>query len=161
MFALSAAMSGHMQTGRLTVTCVSAVATLMKNKVMQMVNLEKAVAWLEEMKEESIDAAKKLKNKVDQETLDDFEQTAANCRTLLDALRWVPVTERLPDEGVPVLVTYIGYNTKKAHSDGIAKWSIEANSHNGGWLWNYEDTSVAVEITHWRPLPAPPEGSKT
>lgn len=68
-----------------------------------MVSLEKAVAWLEEMKEESIDAAKKLKNKVDQETLDDFEQTAANCRTLLDALRDLKEDQRRGNQKIKEL----------------------------------------------------------
>jgi hypothetical protein len=71
---------------------------------------------------------------------------------------WVSVSERLPDDGVPVLVTYIGFNDGKPHSDGVAKWSIEENAYVGGWLLESDSSEVTVEITHWKPVPEPPKG---
>jgi len=71
---------------------------------------------------------------------------------------WVSVSERLPNDGVPVFVTYIGFSDRKPYSDGVARWSIEENGYNGGWLWELDRSEVAVEITHWKPLPEPPKG---
>ena len=71
---------------------------------------------------------------------------------------WVSVSERLPDDGIPVLVTYIGFNDGKLYSDGVAKWSIEENGYNGGWLWEIDGSETTVGITHWKPLPEPPKG---
>lgn len=71
---------------------------------------------------------------------------AAGGRPELDAggtEGWVPVGERLPEPGVPVLAYW-----KRPGGEG----AIVAVRENppGGWFWN-------VPVTHWRPLPAPPE----
>lgn len=60
--------------------------------------------------------------------------------------RWIPVTERLPEEGVPVLINYIG--TDGEVYAGCFWWE--------GSLADCEE-DVAVPITHWMPLPEPPE----
>lgn len=61
-----------------------------------------------------------------------------------DALRpaWVPVTERLPEHTVCVLVAY---------SNGAVE--VDAWGHDG---WMDEDLSNGA-ITHWMPVPEPPE----
>ena len=62
--------------------------------------------------------------------------------------RWIPVTERLPEEFVSVLV-YIP-------SDSPFQTVREAYFVNGSWgakMWIYG----ADEITHWMPLPEPPK----
>lgn len=70
--------------------------------------------------------------------------------------RWIPVTERLPENGVPVLINYIGNNDGKYHPDGTAAWT-----DHGCFWWDGRlkdcDTEVTVPITHWMPLPEPPE----
>ena len=63
-----------------------------------MTELERAIQWLEELKEESRTAAKALKNEVSEEIIEDFNQEVDNCRVLLDALRWIPCAERMPTE---------------------------------------------------------------
>ena len=82
--------------------------------------------------------------------------------TIITALQayqpWIPVSERLPTDGTPVLITYVGFNDGKFHSDGVATWSIEENGYNGGWLWEIDGSEATVEITHWKPLPEPPKG---
>ena len=71
-------------------------------------------------------------------------------------MEWINVKDRLPKDEVPVLVAYIGINDRKLYADGMA------NIRYGGWCW-YEDyygdndEKVAVTITHWMPLPEPPE----
>ena len=70
---------------------------------------------------------------------------------------WISVKKKLPEPDVPVLVTYIGYTDKKPYSDGVAKWSLELNGYNGGWVWTLDESEVTVEITHWLPIPKPPK----
>ena len=70
--------------------------------------------------------------------------------------RWIPVEERLPENGVPVLINYIASDGGKYHPDGTAVWT-----DYGCFWWEGSledcDTEVAVPITHWMPLPEPPE----
>ena len=65
--------------------------------------------------------------------------------------RWISVTERLPEEGVPVLINYIGTDGE-IYADGVAVWA-----ECGCFWWEGSladcDTEVAVPITHWMPLP--------
>ena len=69
--------------------------------------------------------------------------------------RWIPVTERLPEEGVPVLINYIGTDGE-AYADGVAVWTECGCFCWGGSLADCEE-DVAVPITHWMPLPEAPE----
>jgi hypothetical protein len=73
--------------------------------------------------------------------------------------RWIPVEERLPENGVPVLINYIASDDGKYHPDGTAVWT-----DYGCFWWEGSledcDTEVAVPITHWMPLPEPPEVAK-
>lgn len=69
--------------------------------------------------------------------------------------RWIPVTERLPEEGVPVLINYIGTDGE-VYADGVAVWTECGCFWWEGSLADCEE-DVAVPITHWMLLPAPPE----
>lgn len=73
--------------------------------------------------------------------------------------KWISVEERLPEEKVPVQVTYLGYTDKQPRADMLAC------IYCGKWCyWDGEPCSYeecVVEITHWKPLPKPPkEGNK-
>jgi hypothetical protein len=59
--------------------------------------------------------------------------------------RWIPVSERLPEEDVDVLVmTNYGMHVADLDEDGL--WNA---SHGDSWQF--------PEPTHWMPLPEPPE----
>jgi hypothetical protein len=68
---------------------------------------------------------------------------------------WIPVTERLPEDGVPVLACYIGYNS------GLLRTDLLACRHEDVWCyWHGEPCSYNkcnVIITHWMPLQEPPK----
>ncbi len=67
-----------------------------------------------------------------------------------DAMRWIPVTERLPLYGQDVLAvrTYgDGEKCQEVLMAHIAVW----NEETGKKWWN------ATNITHWMPLPEPPK----
>ena len=110
-----------------------------------MTELERAIRWLEELKEESRTAAKALKNEVSEEIIADFNREVTNCRVLLDALRWIPVNNGLPktDDDVEVVT-----------DDGLV---LFAAYFHGAETWWWQ--SRPIKVTHWRPLPeAPKEG---
>ena len=70
--------------------------------------------------------------------------------------RWIPVTERLPENDCPVLVTYLGFHDRSPRANMLAYIDRDL-----GWCWWNDDipdwTPCAVEITHWMPLPQPPK----
>lgn len=74
------------------------------------------------------------------------------------AQRWIPVTERLPEEdGERVLVYPVGkyygevltFCKYPRQGDGV-----KANS----FIWTCEGITHMEDITHWLPLPAAPKG---
>lgn len=60
--------------------------------------------------------------------------------------RWIPVTERLPEEQKNVIAyTDVGSFAETAHWTGY-RWEK---------TWDFE---VLYGVTHWMPLPEPPKG---
>lgn len=74
------------------------------------------------------------------EILDAYERGRAN------ALKWIHVTERLPERFVYVLVMTDFGEAAVARLKGNGRWYI-------GW-----DNDQYAGITHWMPLPEPPKG---
>ena len=84
-------------------------------------------------------------------------------------MKWISVDERLPPPDEP----YTNYLVWVAYGEGayseIATYWPEAKDHNYGFLarsahWEIEDWNVSEEIyqhviTHWMPLPDPPEAT--
>jgi hypothetical protein len=78
-------------------------------------------------------------------------------------VRWIPVTDQLPDFGVPVWlheagIMYVGERSEDA--DGWL-WAKCYDSHyydktEGRWKSFSADIDDAYEPTHWMPLPEPP-----
>ena len=70
-----------------------------------------------------------------------------------DAVKWIPITERLPDfEGCLLCMrkTVFGFNMQ-----GVLYYEDGEFSYDG--IHSLEDGTV----THWMPLPKPPEGYET
>lgn len=68
--------------------------------------------------------------------------------------KWISVEERLPEYGVSVLVA-------DAREGFIGKWWLKAgtDTRNGKDFW-VDDSDYGfsfAEVTHWMPLPEPPE----
>lgn len=68
--------------------------------------------------------------------------------------KWISVTERLPDPGEPVLL-YIRWD-----DDGDRMIAYGRRRERTGWqAWNavLGELLKGYTVTHWLPLPAPPE----
>lgn len=63
----------------------------------------------------------------------------------LERERWIPVSERLPEEGVWVLVA-----THEVNSLGYFRYAQTAYLLGSEWY------QVNGSVSHWHPLPAPP-----
>ena len=68
--------------------------------------------------------------------------------------KWVPVTERLPEEDVPVLACYVGYRSHLLRPDLLACRYEDEWCHWDGEPCSHEKCKVI--ITHWMPLPELP-----
>ena len=71
----------------------------------------------------------------------------AELRKLREETRWIPVTERLPEEGMDVLVWWYGSHLRIGRYNGRDKSFVVGRYY-------------APDVTHWRPLPKPPEEGK-
>ena len=69
---------------------------------------------------------------------------------LREAQRWIPVTERLPKTEKPVQV----YMPKLYMSVQTGFYTKYYGEDDGEW---YEHWVASGDVTHWRPLPEPPE----
>ena len=63
--------------------------------------------------------------------------------------RWIPVGERLPEDGSDILVYC---------NDGEESRIVDCNYDNGVWFdCVFNTVMVFKNITHWMPLPKPPK----
>jgi len=85
------------------------------------------------------------------EHVDHWTGTAAGyfkeLHALREQVRWIPVGERLPNAKEWVLVNKIG-------ETGLNAYVAETRFGMDDWENDFE---ALTEITHWMPLPAPPE----
>ncbi len=88
-------------------------------------------------------------------SIEEMADHLITCGVTLDnqvsSSKWIPVTERLPEEYEPVLV----YDPSMDHGQYVmeATWSVD------GWMTEFDfDHDENPGITHWMPLPEPPKG---
>ena len=90
--------------------------------------------------------------------LQKVESLEAENNRLRDERRWVPIGERLPEEGVKVLVSCPGC---KCPEIGWLQWW--PGWPEGKLCWTLGDELdrgfLPSWITHWQPLPPGPEGN--
>ena len=110
------------------------------------------------------------------ECANEHEQLAAWLEELAErreAERWIPVSERLPDDLEPVNITWINHDPESYYADIKDKpFTATGVYFNGQWYWwstlctdilteyshNFDDViDTSIEITHWKALPEPHE----
>jgi len=79
---------------------------------------------------------------------------AADVIEELSKPKWIPVTERLPEDDVPVLACYVGYRSHLLRPDLLACRYEDEWCHWDGEPCSHEKCKVI--ITHWMPLPELP-----
>ena len=105
-----------------------------------------------------------------------IERLTAENAALREKQRWIPVTERPPEERVLVNVVWVNRVPEpyyKKIKGGL--FSDTACFYRGRWYWDspavldllaeYGEDEIdlvdeAVEVTHWMPLPEAPEGGE-
>lgn len=75
-------------------------------------------------------------------------KAASSLRT---ASQWIPVEEKLPDEGQSVIIFAYG----EVHSWMARRRSFRTHSTRD-WLWQSLNGIPKNRVTHWQPLPDPP-----
>jgi hypothetical protein len=96
---------------------------------------------------EQLEIACHEKDDLVQATLNSLAALREENKALKVANRWIPVGERLPEDDVWVLATAENTVFPAAHSARFEQhWYLELSR----CLWG-------SKITHWRPLPEPPE----
>ena len=110
-----------------------------------MTDLQRAIKWLEET--ESYNRLWSGIFHQDPEQSEELAETANHCRVLLDTLRWVPVSERLPESGDSDEKGYV----MTLDTSDVAETFEAAEIEN----WNKTHDR---KITHWMRLPPKPEG---
>ena len=95
---------------------------------------------------------------------------------LMEATKWIPVTEQLPKDLKPVNITYINEDPAPyyEHIKGIP-FTATAIYYRGGWYWwsctcvdvlaeyghSYSDSmDEGIEVKAWMPLPRPWKGEE-
>lgn len=81
----------------------------------------------------------------------EIEQLEQRIRKLEEAQRWIPVSERLPEVDTRVEI-FDGFE-QTMHIGYYREHAKQWDSEDGGY-WHGKNFGL---ITHWRPLPEPPE----
>jgi len=86
-------------------------------------------------------------------------RAAIECAPDVTPFRWIPVTERLPEDDLPKGSTTKQIKVIVAYKRRNCSWVIRTQlRQKGRWYGRPDewDWSVSDPISHWMPLPEPP-----
>jgi hypothetical protein len=85
--------------------------------------------------------------------VDLMEDAASALRQLLEERKWKTI-ESAPKDGTEILIRGTAYSMLVPDPiTTVAKW-------DNGWWGNHHNAPDYTNVTHWMPLPAPPEEVK-
>lgn len=96
----------------------------------------------------TIDRAIEILNPEHREAYNGLDEVNEACRMGMEALerqRWIPVSERVPEDEELVLTYKNGQFDVQVYEKRRNGWIC------GGWFWSLGT------VTHWMPLPKPPK----
>lgn len=125
-----------------------------------------------------IDRAIEILNPEHREHYDGLDEVNEACRMGMEALelertRWIPCSERLPKKLEPVNIVWVNREPEPYYAHIKNEPFVGTGYyHNGKWWWyscvcedylaeygcsECDSVDSEIEITHWMPLPDPPE----
>lgn len=124
----------------------------------------------------TIDRAIEILDPEHRENYDGMDEVNEACRMGMDALertRWIPCSERLPEDLVLVNVVWVNRDPP-TYYEKIKNVPISGTAcrYKGNWYWDspacidqlaetgenkFDLVDDGIDITHWMPLPEPPE----
>ena len=82
----------------------------------------------------------------------DFDAAFGELQKVESALRWIPVTERLPEKATEYLCRCVVYNMNDMPFYMVLRYIlIDEEPH-----FQHEKTG-GLKVTHWMPIPEPPK----
>lgn len=105
--------------------------------------------------------------------LNDFFRMVEEQPTVEAEPKWIPVTERLPEENTAVNITWVNHSPVSYYQHIKDKPQTATGVYyRGKWYWwsavvqdilaeygkwEPDEMDVAIEVTHWMPIPKPPK----
>lgn len=82
-----------------------------------------------------------------------------NAPAVEPAQQWIPVTDRLPEENGNYIVTACDEGSPAGEGIWYSTVVVVAEYYSGSWTWYDGCCEYSLEgiVTHWMPLPKPPE----
>ena len=81
--------------------------------------------------------------------MESLEKLRSELAALREQVRWIPVSEKLPEDYESVLIFTGAIITYGFHNSNIPQWAGDGIFYHSDWY---------NQVTHWMPLPQPPEG---
>lgn len=101
----------------------------------------------------TIERAMEILNQDHWECYEGLDEVNEACRMGMEALkraRWTPVSEKMPEQrGCYLVAVKHWYDGKPV--------TKEASWNGADWLSSEKKVEITTRVTHWMPLPEPPE----